>query len=621
MQKDFEVSTDSSSPQIPRERRATDASATMLRDVRCPKLLYGLPASQGLTRLLTLAGRLPYKIGAASLTAWELEVLQSTFGDDECLFQPVEDLDPVSRERNIIITHSQLGKLSLYPATEPLSLDDTLSESVLGGFSLRQAQLEAIAEKCLEEQALEDAELRNLEQLLVCFEAEGVLEEKVAQVMDWVEHVESVYIYIDRHVFSRSDVGNTLLRSNGILAAIRSRPLVEWSSQERLFVAAVHVLFLTGRSIRLEEFNGQRLSAMRLREWIWRKCCVYHTALEREMPVALLSLPLYKLAERVGQLAFEVDATDWIRIRRLNGLNMLKTEHLLPHVRSKMIPQELPPLLHLFATRLLQAEPGAGWTPEETISQATRYLLECYSLEQTTELLSQFVERMVLSAVLESGADYGMSSSLRNPWRLQGEADERAAGALSLAKNEFFCCVIPHPHFAQNGAREIVFEALHASAMRMEFNRWHFIAGNFPREEIPLKRHYYFPPMMPDIAEWSDLRHSGHTAAGVRYTIRVPGPSLWTPPFLSFGHGYRGCYDVRLVRIQGPAFSNHELWIAARHGALMSAFWRTIQAFVERTDYAVPLFTRFTRQYYLDEEWRDCLRDVVLLKNKEKGIR
>jgi hypothetical protein len=390
-------------------------------------------------------------------------------------------------------------------------------------------------------------------------------------------------------------------------------PLVDWSPQERLFVAAVHVLFRTGRSVRLEEFNGQHLSASRLRQWVWRKYCAYQAALGQKMQANWLSLPLYELAERVGQLATEVDTTDWVRIRRLNGLTMFKAEHLLPRGRLEVIPHELPPLLHVFVTRLLQDEPTNSYTPEEVVAHATCYLLEKYPLEQATELLTQFIERIVLSAVLEADADYGMSSSIRNPWRLQGLPGERAAGALSLAKHEFFCCVMPHPHFAQAVQKDMIFEALYSSAMRMEFNRWHFIAGNFPREEVPLKRHYYFPPLMPDITEWSDLRHSGHTAAGVRYTIRVPGPSLWTPPFLSFGHGYRGCYDIRLVRSQKPAFSNRELWIAIRHGALMSAFWRTIQEFVARTNHAVPLFTSFTRQYYLEEQWRNCLKDVALI--------
>jgi hypothetical protein len=72
----------------------------------------------------------------------------------------------------------------------------------------------------------------------------------------------------------------------------------------------------------------------------------------------------------------------------------------------------------------------------------------------------------------------------------------------------------------------------------MMFNRWHFVPGQFDRAEIPLNRHYFFPPQVPDIAEHSEHRHGGHISARVRYSIRAPGAQVWREPFHVFGHGY-----------------------------------------------------------------------------------
>jgi hypothetical protein len=178
---------------------------------------------------------------------------------------------------------------------------------------------------------------------------------------------------------------------------------------------------------------------------------------------------------------------------------------------------------------------------------------------------------------------------------------------LPLSKQDFYCCVLPHPQLIKDLPEHIVYHILYSSALRMEFNRWHFIPGNFEREEIPANRHYYFPPMMPDIAEWSDLRHGGHTKAGVRYSIRAPGAPLWRDPFMAYNHPYRGCYDVRLVRVEGPPFGEEELQIARSHSEFMDTFWKTLQACVEEHEIATPLVTAYTKDWYQNAHWKDSV--------------
>src|SRR5207302_84405 len=112
----------------------------------------------------------------------------------------------------------------------------------------------------------------------------------------------------------------------------------------------------------------------------------------------------------------------------------------------------------------------------------------------------------------------------------------------------FFCCVLPNPRLLTQLTSDALSKMLYRVAARMQFNRWHFLAGNFERASVPISRHYFYPPLVPDLTIWSDQRHAGHALAGVRYAVRVPGPPMDRQPLIVGGNSYRGFYDIRLVR-------------------------------------------------------------------------
>ena len=585
-------------------RRADDAFDAVLAEVRSPDRLHDRSAGQALVRLLTLAGRMAFADALGSLTPWEAAVLGVVLGREDILFASPEHLE---EERcNVVAAHSPTGKLSLHP------LGETPPDGavVMGGIAVADELLERARETSAEEDAIEAQERAELDAWLADLEAEGRLQDSLVEVVDRIEHVESVYVYVDGELFSRSDVGNTLVRG-GVLKQLQGRPLAEWGAKERLFVAAFSVLFASGRSIRIEEFNGQELSARRLRDWLDRRLRLYSGALDEPVALEPARTPLPELAARVGELRARLERGAAIGIRRVNGLTMAKRERVVP--RDELLPTSDPrPELLLRSAEELEVELEDDWSGRRSVTKLTRAALELKRDEPSAEALERLLERIVLSAVLESDSDYGMSSSVREPPRLAGSAESRAEGILGLTKPDFFCAVLPHPGLVDALPQDVMFEVLSSVAARMQFNRWHFIPGNFEREEVPAKRHYFFPPLQPDVGEWCDLRHGGHSAASVRYTIRVPGPSLWREPFVAYGNPFRGFFDIRLVRMFERPFTRRELRIAIRHCLLVDAMWAEIQRVVEESGWDGLVFTGFERDYYLEERWRRVVFDEAV---------
>ncbi|HEY1348287.1 MAG TPA: hypothetical protein VGF67_01520 [Ktedonobacteraceae bacterium] len=575
---------------------AKDAFQSLLDETRDVQYLYNVPAYVSLIRVATLNGIFPFQHAIAGLMTAEAALLNALMGQNQRrLVRPESDQ---LRQCQVLVTHSPFGKLSFYRREQETPAQ---GEILLGGLLLDQAFLDVVDDECTVPQLLEQRERRAIDAILASWEAQAELEWRVNQVLDWVERVESVYLYIDRCIFTRSDVGeNTLTaRPHGILRQLLTRPLAAWQPAERLLIVGLHALFLTGRSIRFEEFNGKQLTAVRLRTWLSQKLGAYCALLEEEVPPAS---SLLDQAALVGRYARRVDESDWMRFRRIHGVTFLKEEHLQPPAKGAHF-SILPPHLQELTRHLC-----AGSEASEGLAAMTRAALHLYIETGSSAALHEIIERIVLSAVLQAHADYGMSSSLRTPAALRGTPEQRIAGVLALSKQDFYCCVLPHPRLVREVAEPQIYQILYASAQRMEFNRWHFLPGNFEREVIPFNRHYYFPPMMPDIAEWSDLRHGGHTRAGVRYSIRAPGAPLWRAPFLAYTHPYRGCYDVRLVRIEGPPFGKAELQVARRHAEFMDTFWKTMQAGVEEYKIVTPLVTAYTRDWYQQAQWKESMQ-------------
>ncbi|MEV4121658.1 hypothetical protein [Micromonospora sp. NPDC049645] len=562
--------------------------ADLLADLHT-RISFDQPAYVELTRLLTLDGRVQFRHAVAALTEFERAVLHRTLGD-ETLRLRRPDSSP-SAPTDLLIGQSAQGRLTLrHP--------DTSGPAALAVLPLPDAVAEEITEEVLGWQLAECAEQARLDALLGRWQAAGVLPERVRQVADWVDRVETVLIYIGDQVFSRSDAKtNTLLR-DGLLDRLANTPLDAWNSAERLFVAAAHLLFTAGRSIRFEEFNGRQLSATGLRDWLldrWRR---YAHATGTPLPDDLVARPAPTLAEEVAALAREVDRSDWIRFRRIRATAFSKHEALAELHRPDRTQQFLPEQVRRFAHRALGVALDAGLPGEKGVARTTEAILR--QPGDAGAGLAHLLAVIVHSAVVELDADYAMSSAVRDPNRLAPAPQDPLREVLRLRKPDFFCCVLPHPRLAEHDLGRMLWLV----AQRMQYNRWHFAPGNFDRTDVPRQRHYFFPPTLPDLAEFSDLWHGGHVAARVRYAIRAPGAPLWREPLSVGGNEFRGCFDIRAVRMHGRPFDRADLATAIRYSGLVDALWRTVVR-CAADGVVAPVVTTFDRAWYERRGWAE----------------
>ncbi|MDI1463555.1 hypothetical protein QEZ54_21465 [Catellatospora sp. KI3] len=577
-------------------RRTTklDQWSQELGDVRDAAALFGGSAQAAVLRLLTMGGKIPFRSAFDGLTLREQAIVRHLLGRPQLrLTAPGADAPPAQ----FVLCHSALGKLSVHePGEAP-------ADEVVAELALPQWIIEMIDEEYLPAQAEEDHQRHELDHMLHTWHAEGTLPERLEEVVDWVERVETVLVYIQRRVFSRSDSGSSTLIRDGVLPALRGRPPADWSPEERLFVAAIQLLFRTGRAVRFEEFNGRQLSAVGLRRTLTTRCAAYLNALGEQADGRLSTATLAELAALAGDLVELVDGGGQMRYRRVNGLTYAKDEYLMPWDQGQRTQAELPETLLSLAGGL--DGPAADTDAATWVRQATAAALRTAHAVGDDGELARILEGIVLGAVIDGRADYGMSSGVRDLSRLDGAAGEYGQEVAELKKPDFFCCVLPSPDMAADLPAPAVTDILWQVAQRMMYNRWHFVPGNFDRAQVPRQRHYFFPPLVPDIGEWGDLRHGGHTTARVRYTLRAPGAAMWRQPFTVGGRQYRGAFDIRLVRMEGPPFTLADLRVACRYSALVDVFWREIAAYADAHGGWTPTITAFSGDWYAKESWRE----------------
>ncbi|MFD9061608.1 hypothetical protein ACFVZ3_08830 [Kitasatospora purpeofusca] len=558
---------------------------------------------------LTRNGRISLRLACSRLTTWESLLVQHVLGrgDVEFLATDPDPREPAAPD-TVTLTRSPLAGLSLWAPGEPPGPE---AERV-GGLRVPAEVLDAVAEETRVFEAREAADRHEADTILRTWEKNGELDDRLARLADWVERVESVYILIGRDVFSKSDAGTNTLTRQGLLTGLRASPVDDWRPADRLFVVLAYCLFVSGRSVRFEEFNGLQLSATGLREFLLDRHAQYCAALDRG-PGGAAGLPLLELAELVRALMHDVDRSELMRYRRINGLTFVKNERLLDFPLPRD-PETMPELVARHGRLNLGVEPTGDVRADlRAMTLAAVALDAAAEAAETAETdpgpvppaqgaVGELLAAVVLSSIVATDADYGMSSSVRDLSGLRGVRPGSPDGVLALKKGDFFCCCLPHPtRMAEVG--EETAPILWRSAQRMMYNRWHFAPGEYDRAEIPDKRHYFFPPQVPDIAEHAEHHHGGHVASRVRYTIRAPGAQVWHPPFTVFGHGYRGCYDIRLVRMEGPPFTTTELAEAVRHCSLVDELWRTLAQGLQNGTLRVPAVNGFDRSWYESRGW------------------
>ncbi|GGM05767.1 hypothetical protein [Micromonospora yangpuensis] len=370
------------------------------------------------------------------------------------------------------------------------------------------------------------------------------------------------------------------------LSALTGVPLALWSDNDAVLVVCLTVLVRSAGFARIEEANSTQLTLDHVAELLERTR-VRYAAVPGGEPVGPAG------AARVDELLTLADALrrrrtgfgpDVQLYREIHGALMHKIERVAgprpPTVRERE---------EALAARLRERLPVAGADLAalgRAVAADPSWLAKPHGEFATG--LESLVYETASAATTVFEVDFAMSRGMRSlPELIRALRENDWARITDWELPEFFCCVVPaaeaRRHF--DGSPAQLADAAWAMSARMQYNSWHFIAGNLPKVPEVAARDHFVPPAIPDIAHFSDQHHHGHLAARVRFSIRSP------QPVEILGRRFAGFVDVRLLRCEGPPFTEQDLLVAHRlSGFVAAATSAAARLVADGTDLTVNAF-------------------------------
>lgn len=504
--------------------------------------------AQNLTTLVTIGGAIDWADGYLALTVNErclLDALLATAGSAQATITHAHACRP--DEIPVTISYTSLGRLRLSAPSMGGGMPSEVQfdDDSIGATSLPRSDYERACARARLECDFERINLGRMRSWLVGEELEGNLQLRAEQAADHITHVESVAFYLGAELWDTLHGRRELERSTE-LRVLGEKPLVDWTDREVLLVASIVLLFSSGGVTRLEEFNSRQLSATSVLMLIESLRARYIGLGCTETTRTKDSLSTR--AVDVGSMRDAATHRGFLLYRQINGITLTKHECIADDY-SNPVPEDV--------YREWVRDSSAVWL---------RYLEN----SRVATLEGHLVD-IVRDALRDGEADFAMTSGPRRLLPFAGLHPVAKAGAVEADKEDFFCCCVPSKDYVSKRPPLAVVQSMYRVSKRMQFNRWHFVPGNFA--QVPSDRHFYYPPLLPDITRSSDRRHGGHIDSQVRNTIRIPGPLITRPPFVLGDNRYRGFFDLRLVRVDDHPFTERDLLRAIPHAVRVEAFW------------------------------------------------
>lgn len=377
--------------------------------------------------------------------------------------------------------------------------------------------------------------------------------------------VPPVLFYHRNNVYSnlRAEPGNltgkTLLPSNPdcFFHHLDKLPFDLWTDDEAVIVTCLWLLYLSGGPNRLESFNGYQVTLRNVSDNLRQQCAVYGEPVPDPDPAEerLSAGSLRRLAERLATVR-----ADLVARRRLyyeiNATTRRKAERLFSaasgsDVAERQVCERLGDLFPAagggFSAMLdaLRADPELLATPAAGLPSGFEAIIHT-SVVAAGDLLS---------------ADMALSRGIRSlPRLVDALAEQNWKEIVSWELPEFYCCVVPSRDAVRlyDGDYARLADSAWAVAARMQYNTWHVMPGNLPNNPVVQARDFLAPHVLPDLATHSDLHHRGHVANNIRFSARSP------ESVVVGGVPFKSLTDLRVLRCEGPAFTERELYSVTR---------------------------------------------------------
>ena len=520
-----------------------------------------------LNTLLTLDGHVPAHIQRQALRIAEAAAVEALGADGLDRLPPA---DQVAFGGEIALTTS--GRLALRVPGEPsLAGEETLVGGVLR-VPWSTGTLAAYRTELARAAARESAAVASCRSWLATLGAQG-RRDVLELLKDAARRTAPFVLYQERRQYTNFRDRNTLTgktlwpgHPDCALSSLVGLPLGLWPDNDAVVVTCLTLLVRSGGYGRIEEVNGTQLRLDHVAALLERTRLRYNGVSGGEgiSPAAGCGVPqLLELADALGRRSGQVRSTAK-PYREIFGPLMHKNERVAEPFGEFGRQRETDLCAHL--SRHL---PVSGSTLSEltaAITVAPDWLGEPLAGFGTG--LEGLIYETVRGSMEVFEADFAMSRGMRSLPALI--AALRAEDWRQIAEWDiphYFCCVVPAPdaaHYFGNSVSHLADTAWAMSA-RMQYNSWHFLAGNMPPVPEIVARDYFVPPKMPDIAYYSDQHHHGHVAARVRFTIRSP------QAVTVLGRVLYGFADLRLLRCEGLPFGEQDLLCADRASAFIAA--------------------------------------------------
>jgi hypothetical protein len=420
-------------------------------------------------------------------------------------------------------------------------------------------------------------------------------QQKLKDMLDFVYftiyHMAPVLTYIDEYTYNNFYQSNNLIQVMGgkstyfMLDELKTKDVIEWKDKEVVFIYLMYWLIKSGGPARGEEFNGVQLLPQTLNSFLDEKISIYQDALNISNGKVVHGIE--QKSKYVSELRKQMQER-YVFYRHINGLNLHKEERFVPksllgNNEDSDVDTTLQVLLLENYSLDLNAYPNVYNGFRDLIVS----ILNSKSIEEgIIHPLERVFQDIVDCAVKATNSDVGMTRGIRdiNAF-INANDNELFDQACSWEQSDYFTCVVPCSEIKQmfKGKEKILSGILKSIAARMQYNGWHYLPGNIPYDKIPVDRHFFFPPVMPDTTELSNQHHKGHIHAGVKYAIRSPEKITYK------GKEYISFTDLRLMRQKGTPFTHEEFLLSLK-------------------------FSSYLKQYY------QALIDVVSIENKDVKI-
>ncbi|MFF7394292.1 hypothetical protein ACFZAE_38440 [Streptomyces scabiei] len=349
------------------------------------------------------------------------------------------------------------------------------------------------------------------------------------------------------------------------LSDLQQRPLDLWSDSEVQLLVCLTLLIRSAGPGRVEEANGTQLTVGHVAHMLERIRRGYNSVLGGETIAPAASQDIRALDALAVSLRAHRPATQRGAqlYREIHGALMHKIERVAAAPGQRARARE-----DAVRTRLSERLPLAGTTLAELgdhLAASPHWLADPHGDFETG--LESLVHETVAATTEAFEADFTMSRGMRSlPELISALREERWAEICDWDITRFFCCVVPDPRAARHfgGSPAALADAAWAMSSRMQYNSWHFIAGNLPREPEVRDRDHFVPPTIPDISFHSDQHHHGHVNNNVRFALRTPQTVEVD------GHRFHGFMDLRLLRCAGEPFDEQDLLAAHRVSAFVA---------------------------------------------------